>query len=146
MNATTVEFGSTWTPARLFLAVSAAFHIPVAVAGFVVDRTFPIGSDAAANAGSRLIFGVLETNGWHTLAALVAGLVSLYCALRADHARQAALGLGLIHVGVVLALVQWEPSTFWIASNAADEVVHTATALGGIGSGLLTRPIRTAQA
>jgi hypothetical protein len=68
MNART---GFGWTPARIFMAVSAAFHVPVAIAGFLYDRTFPIGPNAAATAGHAHVFGIFETNGWHTLCALV---------------------------------------------------------------------------
>ncbi len=129
---------STWSPARIFMAVSALFHVPVSVAGFVLDRTFPIGAHAAATGHSERVFGVFETNGWHTLGALVVGVVSLYFALRPNHAREGALGLGIGHVGLWVALALWDPSTFWLASNTADQIVHSATAVGGIASGLLT--------
>ena len=127
-----------WSPARLFMAVSALFHIPVGMAGFLYDRTFPLGPDAAASASSAHIFGIFETNGWHTLAALLLGVVSLYYVLRPRHAREAALAVGVTHVALVISLILWDPSTFWIASNAADQVVHSSTAIGGIASGLLT--------
>ena len=127
-----------WTPARVFLAVSAVFHLPVAVIGLAIDRTFPIGAEAAVHAGSEHIFGVLETNGWHSVAALIVGLVSLYYALYPRGARNAALALGAGHVFVVIGLMLWDPSTFWLASNAADQIVHASTAIGGIGSALLT--------
>ena len=129
----------TWTPARIFLAFSAAFHLPVAVIGLAIDRTFPIGADAAAHAGSEHILGILETNGWHSLAALIVGLISLFYALYPQGARRTALLLGMSHVFVVVGLMLWDPSTFWIASNAADQIVHSSTAIGGIGSALLTR-------
>ena len=131
--------GSQWSPARMFLAASAVFHIPGAVAGFAVDRSFPVGAAAAARTPPALIFGVFETNGWHTLGALIVGLVSLYYALCSDHARDAAITLGVTHVGLVFALVGWEPSTFWLASNMADQIVHATTAVGGTAAGLLTR-------
>ncbi len=139
-------YASTWTPARIFMVVSALFHIPVGLVGFLYDRTFPIGADAAASAPSAHVFGVFETNGWHTLGALVVGVVSLYFALRPEHAREAALGIGVGHVGLWVALILWEPSTFWIASNAADQVVHSFTAISGTVSGLLTkRPVRAVR-
>jgi hypothetical protein len=142
MRATTeplyAEHTSAWSPARIFMAVSALFHIPVGVAGFIQDRTFPIGAHAVARAHSEHVFGVFETNGWHTLGALIVGVVSLYFALRPDHAREAALGIGVGHVGLWVALTLWDPSTFWLASNRADQIVHSITAVGGIGSGLLT--------
>jgi hypothetical protein len=128
-----------WTPARMFMAASALFHIPVAIVGFAYDRTFPIGPGAAEAAGSAHVFGVFETNGWHTVGALLVGAVSLYYVLRPRNAREGALGLGVFHVGLVGSLLLWDPSTFWLASNAADQVVHLSTAIGGIGSALLTR-------
>lgn len=130
-----------WTPARIFMTVSAVFHIPVAVAGFLYDRSFPIGPDAAARAGGEHVFGILETNGWHTLGALLVGAVSLYFALRPLRARDAALALGAFHVALFASLELWDPSTFWIASNTADQVIHASTAIGGIGSALLTSRI-----
>ncbi len=142
MTATPASVGiastSTWSAARIYMAVSALFHVPVSVAGFIQDRTFPIGAHAAATGHSEHVFGVFETNGWHTLGALAVGVVSLYFALRPNHAREGALGLGVSHVGLWVALTLWDPSTFWLASNAADQIVHSATAVGGIASGLLT--------
>lgn len=145
MSATRVT-NEAWTPARVFLAVSAAIHLPLAVAGLLYDRTFPIGADAAARAGSEHVFGVFETNGWHTLGAVVVARVSLYFAVRPRRARDAALGLGVSHVALVVALVVWDPSTFWIASNGADQVVHSFTAIGGLASGLSTQRGRPARA
>lgn len=128
-----------WNPARIFMVASAVFHLPVAIVGLAINQTFPLGADAAAGAGSDHIFGILETNGWHSLAALLVGVVSLYFAVRPERAREAALAIGTAHVGVVLALTFWAPSTFWLMSNGADQVVHVSTAVGGIGSALLTR-------
>ena len=135
-------YSSAWTPARIFMVLSALFHIPVGVVGFVYDRTFPIGAQAAASTPSDHIWGIFETNGWHTLGALVVGLVSLYFALSPRRASEAALALGVGHVGLFVSLILWNPSTFWIASNATDQIVHASTAVGGIVSGLLTSPMR----
>lgn len=128
-----------WSPARIFVAVSAGYHLPLAVGGLVVDQTFPVGARAAEHGGRGHIFGVFETNGWHSLAALLVGLVSLHFAARPRHAREVALVLGVGHVVVFGGLLVWAPSTFWFASNDADQVVHAATAVGGIGAGLLTQ-------
>jgi Domain of unknown function (DUF4383) len=146
MNVTTMRTqalasstsASSWTPARIFMVASALFHIPVGIVGFVYDRTFPIGAGASSTAGGRHVLGIFETNGWHTLGALLIGLVSLYFALRPRRAREAALAIGIGHVGLFVALVLWNPSTFWIASNGVDQIVHASTAVGGIVSGLLT--------
>jgi Domain of unknown function (DUF4383) len=129
---------SEWTPARIFLLVSAIYHTPLGIVGLAMDQTFPFSSDAALHGHSERIFGLLETNGWHSLAALGLGLVSAFFALRPDHAREAALAIGIFHVGLVFALILWDPSMFLLASNAADQVIHSSTAIGGIVCGLLT--------
>ncbi len=131
----------SWTPARIFMVASAVFHLPVAIVGLAIDQTFPLSADAAERAGSAHIFGIFETNGWHSLAALLVGVFSLYFAVRPERARKAALAIGKAHVVVVLTLTFWPPSTFWLMSNGTDQVVHASTAIGGIGSALLTRPI-----
>ncbi|MEA2517289.1 MAG: hypothetical protein QOG16_1127, partial [Actinomycetota bacterium] len=61
---------SRWTAARIFMALGAVVHLPLGIIGLLYDQTFPVGANAAAQAGSHQIFGVLETNGWHSLAAL----------------------------------------------------------------------------
>jgi hypothetical protein len=130
-----------WTPARAFLGVSAVYHLLLAAAGLAIDQTFPVGADAAAQAGSEHVFGIFETNGWHSLAGLLLGVLSLYFVLRPAHARPVAFALGLSQLGVVVAFAVATPATFWFASNGADQVVHAATAVGGIASALLTRRV-----
>lgn len=134
----------SWNPARVFLLASAAYHLVLAVVGLAMDPTFPLGADAVAHAGSEHVFGIFETNGWHSLAGLLIGVVSLYFALRPERARTAALAIGISQALVVVALTFETPSTFWLASNGADQVVHASTAIWGIGSALLTRPILSA--
>lgn len=135
-----------WTPARIFMLAAVVVHLPLGVAGLVYDQTFPVGASATARAGSEQIFGIFETNGWHSVAALVIGIIAAYFTMYPRRARDAALMIGLFHVGIVVSLVLWEPSTFWLASNAADQVVHASTAIGGITSALLTRPRRSEAA
>ena len=129
-----------WTPARIFMLASTLYHLPLGIAGLIYDQTFPIGAAAAERAGSELVFGIFETNGWHSVAALAIGIISVYFTIYPRRARDVALAIGLFHVGIVVSLIVWDPSTFWLASNAADQVVHASTAIGGIASALLTRP------
>jgi hypothetical protein len=98
----------------------------------------PLRGSEAERAHSEHIFGIFETNGWHSLLALLLGVVSLYFAVRSDHAREVALVIGAVHVAVVVALLMWSPSTFLLASNTADQVIHSFTAIGGLVGGLLT--------
>ena len=130
---------TAWTPARVFLLVVAIVHLPLGLVGFLYGLTFPVGAQAADSAESAHVFGVLETNGWHTLGALIVGVVGLYFTIDPSGARKAALALGLFHVGLFASLVIWDPSTFWIASNDADQVIHATTSIGGLVSGLATR-------
>jgi hypothetical protein len=138
LQATAHASGERWTAAQLFLAVSAIWHIPLGVIGLWIDQTFPLRGPEAERAHSEHIFGIFETNGWHSLLALLLGVVSLYFAVRSDHAREVALVIGAVHVAVVVALLMWSPSTFLLASNTADQVIHSFTAIGGLVGGLLT--------
>jgi hypothetical protein len=52
----------------------------------------------------------------------------------------------VIHVGITLALLIWEPSTFWIASNTADQFIHASSAVGGIACGLATKEVGVPRA
>ena len=128
----------SWTPARVFMGVSAVWHLPLGLIGLVTDRTFPIGATATTHAESEYIFGVFETNGWHSLAALLLGAISLLFAWRPERARTAALVIGIFHVAVFGSLVLWGPETFWIASNTSDQVVHSTTAIAGLVAGSMT--------
>ena len=121
------------------MLVSVLYHLTLGIAGLLYDQTFPIGSAAAVRSGSDHIFGIFETNGWHSSAALVLGVVSLYFTVRPRGARAAALQIGVLHVVLFVALAVWPPETFWMASNAADQVVHAFTAIASIGAALLTR-------
>lgn len=127
-----------WTPARVFMLVSAVWHLLLGLVGMALNQSFPIGANAAAHADSGHIFGIFETNGWHSFAALVLGVVGAYFTAFPRRAREVALGIGIIHVGIVGALGVWDPETFWLASNAADQVVHASTAMAGIIAGLTT--------
>ena len=121
------------------MAASAAYHLLLGIAGVAIDQTFPIGADATAHAVSDHVFGIFETNGWHSSAALLIGFISLYFTLRPTRVREGALFVGISQLGVVVTFALMSPATFWFASNGADQVIHAVTAVGGIGSALLTR-------
>lgn len=130
-----------WSPARVYLVVSGVFLLVVAAAGFALNQNFAIGPDyLAGHDASAHVFGILETNGWHSLAGLVSGVVALGFALRPEWARAGALVKGAFYVAVTTAIALWGPETFWIASNGADQVVHATLGVAGLASGLLTRP------
>lgn len=128
-----------WSPARIYLVVSGVFLLVVAFAGLAINQNFAIGSDYLdGHDASAHVFGILETNGWHSLAGLVSGVVALGFALRPEWARTGALLKGAFYVVVTTGVALWGPETFWIASNAADQVVHATLAVTGVASGLAT--------
>ncbi|HVF52258.1 MAG TPA: DUF4383 domain-containing protein [Actinomycetota bacterium] len=120
------------------MLVAAIWHLALGGVGFLYNASFPVGAAAARAEGSAHIFGIFETNGWHNAAAFGLGLVTLYFTLRPARAREAALVIGVAHVGLTLAWMVWDPRTFWFASNMADQFVHGSTAVGGVVCGLAT--------
>lgn len=146
MNQTESYAGPTWmlskkwTPARWFLLAFAVLHVPLGIGGLIVDRSFPIGAEAARAGDRGHLFGVLETNGWHSLAALLLGVIAAAAVVGAGDARRVALAIGALHVVLVVSLILWDPSNFWIASNDADQAIHASSAAGGLVFGLMTRP------
>ena len=138
--------GAAWSPARVYLVASGAFLLVVAAAGFALNQNFATGPDyLAGHDATAHVFGILETNGWHTLAGLLSALVALGFALRPEWARAGALVKGVFYTGVTAGIALWGPEPFWIASNAADQVVHATLAVTGLATGLATRPQRHAR-
>ncbi len=127
-----------WSPARIYLVASGVFLLVTSTAGFMINRTFPIGAAEFRSAESHHVFGVLETNGWHNLAGLIGALLALGFAVRPQWSRFGALFKGWSYVGVTAALAIWSGDTFWVASNNADQVVHASLAVGGLLTGFLT--------
>lgn len=132
----TAQRGTNWTPARGFLVFAALYLIPLSLLGFFLNSRFP--TSAAGAADSAYILGVLETNGWHNLAGLAYGVLALVAFLRPGTGRNAALFIGVSHVLVTVAFILWDPATFWVASNFADNVVHASFAVGGVIAGIAT--------
>lgn len=134
------------SPARIFLVISAIYHTILGAIGLVIDQTFPLSSSAAQRANSELVLGVFETNGWHSVAGLAVAAASLLFVLWPQHEREGALAIGISQLGVVLAFAFQDPATFLFASNGADQVIHSVTAVGGIVAGFLTKPHQPTRA
>jgi hypothetical protein len=128
-----------WSPARVYLVASGILLLILGVAGLALNRSFPTSSGTVDSAGSGWLFGVLQTNGWHSVAALASSAAALGFALRAEWARLGAMVKGLFYVGVTTSLFITEPSTFLLVSNAGDQIVHASLAIGGIATALVTR-------
>ncbi len=134
----------SWTPARWYLLASVLFLLPAGVIGLLVNQNFSVGGAAKQAGASDMVFGVLETNGWHSTAALVNGIVALGLLwFGSDHwARRGALNIGIGLAVLTIALMiprSIDLLDIVIASNAADNVTHAAQAMGGIITGIMRR-------
>jgi uncharacterized membrane protein len=105
-------------------------------AGFFYDSSFPTASGAVRH---DHIFGVFETNGWHNVAGLAFGLIAIAFLASPERARLGALVVGVPNAIVFLAFALWDPRTFLIASNGADQIVHFVLGFGGIAAAMATR-------
>jgi hypothetical protein len=120
----------------VYLAVSGVYLIVLSGAGFLYDSSFPTSSEHVMH---DLAFGVFETNGWHNVAGLLFGLIAIAFLVRPEWARVGAVIVGVPNAIVFVAFALWDPRTFLIASNGADQVVHAALGFGGILAALATR-------
>jgi uncharacterized protein DUF4383 len=134
-----VAVAHEWSPARIYLVASGIFLLIVGVAGLVLDQSFPTSPGGVDSAGSRWLLGVLQTNGWHSVAAVGSGAVALAFAAKAEWARLGAMVKGLFYVLVTTSLFITEPSTFLLVSNVGDQIVHASLAIAGIATALATR-------
>jgi hypothetical protein len=128
-----------WSPARVYLVASGVLLLVLGVTGLALDQSFPTSPGAVDAAGSAWLFGVFQTNGWHSLAALASGAAALGFAARAEWARLGAMVKGLFYVVVTTSLFITEPSTVLLVSNIGDQIVHASLAIGGIATALATR-------
>lgn len=138
--ARSTRAGTTWSPARVYLVGSGVFLVIAALTGFAISTAFPTSPDAVHAADNPHIAGIFETNGWHNLASVISGAISLTFALRPEWARTGAFFKGAMYTVVTTSIAIWGPETFLIASNTADQVVHGSLAVTGIAAALATRP------
>lgn len=128
-----------WSPARIYLVASGVFLLIIGAAGLALNQSFPTSPGAVDSAGSSWLFGVFQTNGWHSVAAVASGAVALGFAARAEWARLGAMAKGVFYVAVTTSLFITEPSRFLLVSNIGDQIVHASLAIAGIATALATR-------
>ena len=130
---------------RGYLLACGSFLLVTGIVGFMLDTSFPT-RPAEVSASHGHIFGVLETNGWHNLAAVGIGLPSLAVALRAARlAAPFAFTAGALNLGVFILFALFGPEAFLFASNSGDQVLHAVLAVGGLGFGAWGLSGRTTQ-
>jgi hypothetical protein len=113
--------------ARLFALVVGAVLIAAGVIGFFYESSFT--SDETVRDG---VFGILDVNGWHNAVHIVTGLVAL--ALARTHAREFALGFGVVYLIVAIwgfIVGDGDSILSIIPVNTEDNVLHAILALAG---------------
>ena len=120
-----------WTTAeryaRLFALVVGVVLIVAGVIGFFYESAF-----TSEESVRDSVFGIFDVNGWHNALHIVTGLVAL--ALARTHAREFALGFGLVYLVVAIwgfIIGDGDSILSIIPVNTEDNVLHLILALAG---------------
>jgi hypothetical protein len=110
--------------------------LAVGVIGFAVDASFDTGTTVE---GDDLI--LFEVNGWHNLVHIASGALGLALGTSRSGARLFALGFGAVYLVVAAwGFVDGNSVLDLLPVNTADNFLHLAIALLGLGAGLASSP------
>ena len=124
------------TLAQIWAMALGGVLVLVGIVGFLVEPSFAVGD--SAERGTLILFDI---NGWHNVVHLLSGIVGLAMAGTAARARLFSIGYGIVYVLVTIlgfAVGDGGLLLSLIPINTADNVLHLAIALTGIGIGLTT--------
>lgn len=122
------------TLAQVYALTLGAVLVAVGILGFLVEPSFGIGD--SAQRGTLIAFDI---NGWHNVVHVLSGVVGIALARTATNARLYCIGYGIVYVLVtILGFVVGDGGLLLslIPINTADNLLHLAIALTGIGIGL----------
>jgi hypothetical protein len=122
------------TLAQVYALTLGVVLVAVGVLGFIVEPSFAIGD--SAQRGTLIAFDI---NGWHNVVHVLSGVVGIALAGTAAKARLFCIGYGVVYTLVaVLGFVVGDGGLLLsiIPINTADNLLHLAIALTGIGIGL----------
>jgi hypothetical protein len=122
------------TLAQIWALTLGAVLVVVGLVGFLVEPSFAVGDNAQR--GTLILFDV---NGWHNVVHLLSGVAGLAMAGTAARARLFSIGYGIVYVLVTIlgfAVGDGGLLLSLIPINTADNVLHLAVALTGIGVGV----------
>jgi hypothetical protein len=122
------------TLAQVYALTLGAVLVAVGVLGFFVEPSFGVGD--SAQRGTLIAFDI---NGWHNVVHVLSGVAGLALAATAAKARLFCIGYGIVYVLVtILGFVVGDGGLLLslIPINTADNLLHLAIALTGIGIGL----------
>ncbi len=120
--------------AQVYTLVLGVVLVLVGIIGFFVEPSFGVGD--SAQRGTLIAFDI---NGWHNVVHLLSGLVGLAMVGTAAKARMFAIGYGAVYVLVtILGFIVGDGGYLLsiIPINTADNLLHLAIAVTGIGVGL----------
>jgi hypothetical protein len=120
--------------AQIWALTLGTVLVVVGLVGFLVEPSFATGD--SAQRGTLILFDI---NGWHNVVHLLSGVVGLAMAGTAARARLFSIGYGIVYVLVtILGFAVGDGGLLLsiIPINTADNVLHLAVALTGIGVGL----------
>lgn len=127
---------------QVYALVLGATLVAVGILGFFVEPSFGVGD--SAERGTLILFDI---NGWHNIVHLLSGIVGIALAATAAKARLFCIGYGIVYLLVtVLGFLVGDGGLLLsiIPINTADNLLHLAIALTGIGIGL-TSPTRAGR-
>ena len=123
------------TPAQWYCLVFGATLVLVGIIGFAADAGFDVGGDID---GDKLL-GIFEVSGIHNLVHLASGAFLLAMSPKRATARLAALGFGVVYLLVaIIGFIEGDTVIGLIPVNGADNFLHVAISLLGIGAALAT--------
>ena len=128
------------SPARLYATLIGGTLVVGGIIGFFYSSSF--GSPGTVDD----VFGVLSVNGWHNLVHILTGALGLLLAGYA--ARQYALGLGVVYLGIAIwGFILGSGSAILdiVPVNTEDNFLHLILGLLGIAAGLATPAARPAR-
>jgi hypothetical protein len=130
--------------AQVYALALGATLVLVGIIGFFVEPSF--GTGDAVDRGTLIVFDI---NGWHNVVHLLSGVAGLALAGTAARARVFCVGYGVVYVLVtILGFIVGDGGTLLtlIPINTADNFLHLAIALTGIGVGLASPMTAVARA
>jgi hypothetical protein len=130
------------TPAQWYCLIFGATLLLVGIVGFFVDAGFDTGSSID---GDKLL-GIFEVSGIHNLIHIASGAVLLAASPKRASARLVAIAFGVVYLLVtIIGFIQGDNVLGIIPVNTADNFLHVAISLLGIGAGLASSADETAR-
>jgi len=136
-----------FTPAQWYCLIAGLALLLMGILGFLADASFDTAgsadTDRLGNADGALQgdgFLGFEVNAWHNIVHILSGLVLLAAFRRRGPAKTVALAFGVVYgLVAIIGLIDGNDVLGIIPVNAADNVLHIALSLLGIGASLVSR-------